>query len=146
MFLSRGDRDHGDDLDYELFLAHGATDGGEDKSAWDSFEKVADVAYDQTTLTYEVPAALRDGRLMRFFLMQTFGIQMAKEYTSIRSTGQQWINTGVHPATNNWVMDFRFKTGPIENDKTFFGQKWGVKSQMGQLCPSGAFSVGEGWF
>ena len=31
-----------DNLDYELFLAHGATDGGEDKAAWDSFEKVAD--------------------------------------------------------------------------------------------------------
>jgi len=120
-----------DELDYELFLAHGATDGGEDKTAWDSFEKVADVAYDQTTLTYEVPAALRDGRPMRFFLMQTFGIQMAKEYTSIRSTGQQWINTGVHPATNNWVTDFRFKTGAtLPNDTTFFGQKWGGNNYL----------------
>ncbi len=31
-------------LDYELFVAHGATDGGDDKYAWDSFEKVADIA------------------------------------------------------------------------------------------------------
>ena len=36
-------------LDHELFVAHGATDGGEDKYAWDSFEKVADIAGDQTT-------------------------------------------------------------------------------------------------
>ena len=43
-----------DELDYELFLAHGATDGGDDKAAWDSFEKIADVACDQTSLTYEV--------------------------------------------------------------------------------------------
>ena len=28
-----------DELDYELFLAHGATDGGDDKAKWDSFEK-----------------------------------------------------------------------------------------------------------
>ncbi len=58
-------------LDHELFVAHGATDGGEDKYAWDSFEKVADIAGDQTTYEYEVPAALRDGRPLRFFLMQT---------------------------------------------------------------------------
>ena len=30
-----------DELDYELFLAHGATDGGDDKAKWDSFEKIA---------------------------------------------------------------------------------------------------------
>ena len=112
-----------DELDYELFLAHGATDGGDDKTAWDSFEKIADVACDQTSLTYEVPAALRDGRPMRFFLMQTIGMRMAKEFSSITSTGAQWINTGM-AATNIWIMDFRFKTGAIANDKAFFGQKW----------------------
>ena len=74
-------------LDYELFVAHGATDGGEDKYAWSSYEKVADIAGDQTTYEYVVPAALRDGRHLRFFLMQTLGINMAKEYVSITSTG-----------------------------------------------------------
>ena len=113
-----------DELDYELFLAHGATDGGDDKAKWDSFEKIADIACDQTSFTYEVPAALRDGRPMRFFLMQTVGVHMAREFTSITSTGAQWISTGM-AATNIWIMDFRFKTGAIANDKTFFGQKWG---------------------
>ena len=113
-----------DELDYELFLAHGATDGGDDKAKWDSFEKIADIACDQTSFTYEVPAALRDGRPMRFFLMQTVGVHMAREFSSITSTGAQWISTGT-AATNIWIMDFRFKTGAIANDKTFFGQKWG---------------------
>ena len=116
-------------LDHELFVAHGATDGGEDKYAWDSFEKVADIAYDQTSYEYEVPAALRDGRPLRFFLMQTIGVNMAKEYTSITSTGAQWISTGAK-AANTWIMDFRFKTGPIANDKAFFGQKWGSKQYL----------------
>ena len=67
-----------DGLSYGLFVAHGATDGGEDKYAWDSFEKIAEIEFDQTSFTYEVPAALRDGRPMRFFLMQTLGVNMAK--------------------------------------------------------------------
>ena len=113
-----------DNDDYGLFVAYGATDGGEDKAKWGSFAKVADIAFDQTSYTYEVPAALRDGRPMRFFLMQTDFLNMAKEYTSITSTGAQWIRTGV-PATSSWITDFRFKTGALANDKAFFGQKWG---------------------
>ena len=34
-----------DALDYGLFLAHGVTDGGDEKGAWDSFEKVADASF-----------------------------------------------------------------------------------------------------
>ena len=113
-----------DNLEQELYIAHGTTDGGEDKYAWDSFEKVADIAFGQTSYTYEVPSALRDGRPMRFFLVQKFGVDMAKELTSITSTGAQWINTGT-AAANNWSMDFRFRTGAsLPNDTTFFGQSW----------------------
>ena len=118
-----------DNNDYELFLAHGAADGGEDKHTWDAFEKVADIAYDQTSYEYEVPAALRDGRAMRFFLMQRTCVNMAKEFSSITSTGAQWISTGAK-AADTWIMDFRFKTGPIANDKAFFGQKWGSKQYL----------------
>ena len=110
-------------LDYELFVAHGATDGGEDKHAWDSFEKVADIASDQTTYEYEVPAALRDGRPMRFFLAQTFGVNMAKELTHVRSTGQQWVNTGVLP-TAKTMIDFRFFDIEYVHATAFFGQDW----------------------
>ena len=117
-------------LDYELFVAHGAADGGEDKYAWTAFEKVANIAYDQTSYEYEVPAALRDGRPLRFFLMQTVGVNMAKEYTSIRSTGAQWIDTGVAPA-NNWLVDFRFKTpATFVNDTTFFGRGYASKQYL----------------
>ena len=119
-----------DNNDYELFLAHGAADGGEDKHAWDSFEKVADIAYDQTSYEYEVPAALRDGRAMRFFLMQRTCVNMAKEFSSITSTGAQWIDTGVAPA-NNWLVDFRFKTpATFVNDTTFFGRGYASKQYL----------------
>jgi hypothetical protein len=116
-------------LDHELFVAHGATDGGEDKYAWDSFEKVADIAGDQTTYEYEVPAALRDGRPLRFFLIQTLGLNMVKELVSITSTGSQWIDTGVAPG-GGWAIDFRFRTGAIANDKTFFGRGWTSKQYL----------------
>ena len=113
-----------DGLEQGLYLAHGAADGGEDKYKWDSFEKVADLSFDQTSYTYEVPAALRDGRPLRFFLMQTFGVNMAKEYASISSTGAQWIDAGT-PPVNNWIMDFRFRTAATLTANTaFFGQNW----------------------
>lgn len=118
-----------DGFDYGLYVAHGATDGGEDKHAWDSFEKVADIPGGATSYEYAVPAALRDGRPMRFFLMQTTGLNMAKEFASITSTGAQWISTGAK-AVNTWIMDFRFKTGALANDKAFFGQKWGGKQYL----------------
>ncbi|MBQ9430591.1 MAG: hypothetical protein IJU44_03465 [Kiritimatiellae bacterium] len=112
-----------DGLDYELFFAHGAADGDEDKYAWDGFEKVADVAYDQTTYTYEVPENLRDGRLMRFFLMQTIGVNMAKELDYARSTSAQWVDTGIAPAGRTMV-DFRFGDPVYANQTTFFGRQW----------------------
>ena len=86
-----------DGNDYELIMAHGAQDREDDKRAWTAFEKVADVAWDQTTCTYEVPEALRDGRYLRFFLMQRSNLPYAKELKSVSSTGLQWVNTGVAP-------------------------------------------------
>ena len=116
-------------LDYELFVAHGATDGGEDKYAWDSYTKIADIASDQTTYEYEVPAALRDGRPMRFFLAQTFGVNMAKELTHVRSTGQQWVNTGVLP-TAKTMIDCRFFDIVYVHATAFFGQDWNGSRYM----------------
>ena len=110
-------------LDHELFVAHGATDGGDDKYAWDSFEKVADIAGDQTTYEYEVPAALRDGRPLRFFLMQTVGVNMAKELDYVRSTSQQWVNTGVAP-NGRTMVDFRFGDPVYAASTAYFGRDW----------------------
>ena len=112
-----------DNNDYELFVAHGATDGGEDKAKWASFEKVADIAFDQTSYTYAVPAALRDGRLMRFFLMQREGVTMAKELVSARSSSAQWVDTGVAPNSRTMV-DFRFSDPVYAVNTAFFGRDW----------------------
>ena len=112
-----------DGIDYDLFVAHGPTDAGDDKGAWASFEKVAEIGTSQTSFTYEVPAVLRDGRHLRFFLMQTIGVNMAKEYKSIRSSGAQWIDTGIAPTTT-WTVDFRFGDPVYSNQTAFFGQNW----------------------
>ena len=112
-----------DGNDYELIMAHGAQDREDDKRAWTAFEKVADVAWDQTTYTYEVPEALRDGRYLRFFLMQRSNLPYAKELKSVSSTGLQWVNTGVAP-NGRTVVDFRFGKITYSNQTAFFGQGW----------------------
>ena len=112
-----------DEKAYGLYLAHGSSDAGEDKGAWDGFEKVADILADQTTFVYEVPEELRDGRFLRFFLLQTSGVQYAKEFKSIKSTGAQWIDVGI-PPTSSWIVDFRFGNVEVANDKALWGQNW----------------------
>ena len=112
-----------DGNDYELFVAHGATDGDEDKYAWDAFEKVADVAYDQASYTYAVPAVMRDGRRMRFFLLQTIGVNMAKELDYVRSSSAQWVDTGVAPSSRTMV-DFRFGDPVYAATTAYFGRDW----------------------
>jgi len=108
---------------HALFLASGATDGDDDKYAWDSFEKVADIADGQETYTYTVPAALRDGRPLRFFLLQTTGLAMAKELDKVHSTGAQWVNADLVP-DGRTVTDFRFGNVTYVNSTAFFGQNW----------------------
>ena len=108
---------------HALFLASGATDGDDDKYAWDSFEKVADIIDGQETYTYNVPAALRDGRPLRFFLMQTTNLAMAKELDKVHSTGAQWVNADLVP-DGRTVADFRFGNVTYENQTVFFGQNW----------------------
>ena len=108
---------------HALFLASGAADGGDDKYAWDSFEKVADIADGQASFTYAVPAALRDGRPLRFFLLQTTGLNMAKELDFVHSTGAQWVNVELVP-DGRTVTDFRFGNVTYVDSTAFFGQNW----------------------
>ena len=105
---------------HALFLASGATDGGDDKYAWDSFEKIADIADGQESFTYAVPAALRDGRPLRFFLLQTTGLNMAKELDFVHSTGAQWVNVELVP-DGRTVTDFRFGNVTYVDSTAFFG-------------------------
>ena len=110
-----------DGREYTLCLAHGPADCGDEKHKWAAYETVATVAPDQKTLEYEVPAALRDGRHMRFFLVQTTGLACAKELDKVTSTGAQWVNTGIFPNTRT-VVDVRFGDVIYEHATAFFGQ------------------------
>ena len=118
-----------DEKSYGLYLAHGSSDAGEDKGAWDGFEKVSEISADQTTLVYEVPEELRDGRFLRFFLLQSSGVQYAKEFKSIKSTGAQWIDVGI-PPTSSWIVDFRFGNVEVANDKAMWGRNWSGKQYL----------------
>lgn len=121
---------------YKLFLARGAEDGGDDKYAWDTFTSIADIASDQTTYTYNVPAALRDGRPLRFFLMQTAGINMAEELKSVKCTGSQRVDTGIKPGTTTEV-DFRFGNVTSTATSTMFGQGFNTSQYL--LVIQGSF-------
>ena len=114
---------------HALFLASGAADGDDDKYAWDSFEKVADISELQETYTYEVPAALRDGRPLRFFLLQTTGLAMAKELDKVHSTGAQWVDVNLVP-DGRTVTDFRFGNVTYVASTAFFGQNWNANQYL----------------
>ena len=118
-----------DGFDYKIFVAHGATDGGDDKYAWDSFEYVCEAPSDASSVTWQVPAALRDGRKLRFFLMQTVGVNCAKELVFVRSSSQQWIDTQFQPTTRT-VVDFRFGDPVYAASTAFFGQNWTGKRYL----------------
>ncbi|MCQ2393359.1 MAG: SGNH/GDSL hydrolase family protein [Kiritimatiellae bacterium] len=113
----------GDGRSCRLFLASGATDAGDDKHAWEGFLELGQVEASETTRVVEVPAPLRDGRFLRFYLLQTQDIAMAKELKGVYSTGQQWVDTGLIP-TARWVVDFRFGEDTYVHATAFFGQNW----------------------
>ena len=102
-----------------LFLASGATDTGDNKHAWDGFLELGQVQASEKTRVVEIPAPLRDGRDLRFYLMQTKDIAIAKEVKGVYSTSQQWIDTGLIP-TARWVVDFRFGEVVYANSTVLF--------------------------
>ena len=116
-----------DGFDYKIFVAHGATDGGDDKYAWESFEYACEAPSDASSVTWQVPAALRDGRKLRFFLMQTVGVNCAKELVFVRSSGAQWVDTQFQLSstqTTRAVVDFHFGDPVYVASTAFFGQNW----------------------
>ena len=57
---------------HALYIAYAAADAGEDKYAWDSFEKIADIPAATASYTYNVSEPLKASNArFRFFLMQT---------------------------------------------------------------------------
>ena len=83
---------------HALYIAYGAADAGEDKYAWDSFEKIADISAATVSYTYNVPEPLRSvNARFRFFLMQTANLPYAKEVEYAHSDGGAYFNSGIAP-------------------------------------------------
>ena len=83
---------------HALYVAYGANDGEEDKYAWDSFEKLADIPAGTTSYTYNVPDALfAINARFRFFLMQTNSLPYVKEVAYAHSDGTAYFNSGIAP-------------------------------------------------
>jgi hypothetical protein len=81
-----------------LCVAYGTDDGEEDKYAWDSFDKIADIPAGTTSYTYTVPDALfAINARFRFFLMQTNSLPYVKEVEYAHSDGTAWLDTGIAP-------------------------------------------------
>lgn len=81
-----------------LYVAYGADDAGADKYAWESFDKLADIAAATTTYTYTVPDGLKAANAkFRFFLMQTENLPYAKEVEYTHSDGAAYFVSGIAP-------------------------------------------------
>jgi hypothetical protein len=94
---------------HALFVASGAVDGGQDKYAWDSFVKVADISATTLSYVYTVPEELKAANaFFRFFLVQTENLPYVKEVTYAHSNGKAWIDTGIAPR-RELVADFLFR-------------------------------------
>ena len=83
---------------HALYIAYAAADAGEDKYAWDSFEKIADIPAATASYTYNVPEPLKASNArFRFFLMQTANLPYAKEVEYALSDGGAYFNSGIAP-------------------------------------------------
>ena len=83
---------------HALYIAYAAADAGEDKYAWDSFEKIADIPAATASYTYNVPEPLKASNArFRFFLMQTANLPYAKEVEYAHSDGGAYFNSGIAP-------------------------------------------------
>ena len=83
---------------HALSIAYGTADAGEDKYAWDSFEKIADIPAATASYTYNVPETLKASNArFRFFLMQTNSLPYVKEVEYAHSDGTAYFNSGIAP-------------------------------------------------
>ena len=78
----------------ELWVAWDDADRGADISQWKESEQLDTIASGTTSATYRLPDDARQGRAARFFLFPTGGTY---PLAYIRSTGTQYINTGIYP-------------------------------------------------
>ena len=92
--------DASDGAAYTLAIGYGASDGGADTNAWDTFATLGNVAANVTTQTVALPAGWGSSvKHLRFFLLDTPLPAGATRLEYIKSTGTQWINSGVNGET-----------------------------------------------
>ena len=85
---------------YTLAWGYGASDGGADTNAWDAFETLDTVSANASTQTVALPAGWGSSvKRLRFFLLDTPLPAGATRIEYIKSSGTQWINSGVNGET-----------------------------------------------
>ena len=80
--------------EHEVWVAWDDADKGDDIAQWKESERLDTIASGTTSASYSLPADARAGRAARFFLFPSGGTYPT---AYIRSTGTQYINTGVYP-------------------------------------------------
>ncbi|MBR4612764.1 MAG: hypothetical protein IKO40_08615, partial [Kiritimatiellae bacterium] len=92
--------DASDGAAYTLAWGYGASDGGADTNAWDTFATLGNVAANATTQTVALPDGWGSSvKHLRFFLLDTPLPAGATRLEYIKSSGTQWINSGVNGET-----------------------------------------------
>ncbi len=85
---------------YTLAWGYGASDGGADTNAWDAFETLDTVSANASTQTVALPVGWGSSvKHLRFFLLDTPLPTGATRLEYIKSTGTQWIDSGVNAET-----------------------------------------------
>ena len=101
----------------ELWVAWDDADKGADISQWKESEQLDTIASGTTSASYRLPDDARPGRAARFFLFPTGGTY---PLTYIRSTGTQYIDTGVYPDPHTAVsMTFLLDDMDTRQQRTF---------------------------
>ncbi len=79
-----------------LYLAYGATDGGDDPADWDHLDFVQVVRPYEMSATVPVPEGWgADAQVLRFFLGDPPARPYDRDIEWLATTGSQWIDTGV---------------------------------------------------
>ena len=91
-----------------LFVAHGATPGGDTPESWANCERVCMVDGEAQTIDVTVPGWGDAAVAMRFFLKEYNAYPYDAQVKWIASTGNEWINTGYVSRTNDvYQLSFR---------------------------------------
>ncbi|MDO5320041.1 MAG: hypothetical protein Q4G65_15540, partial [bacterium] len=102
-----------------VYLAWGETDGGTDWAKWEESQKVGTLAANATSMTFTLPARIKESCPMRVFLFSgTDGDNVWLD--AIRADNDQYLNTGIKP--NHQTACFAdFKMNDLGVQQRVFG-------------------------